>query len=177
MAHPPSSGPGAGSGPQTPWVTPPASLPYAEPNRSVAVTVGSRELPTMPARPVLPRRHRGVFWAAVLIALAAAVAGTALALNSYQSATRPDSIVRGYLDAVARGDAPAALGYGAVPSGSTVLLTGAALQAQRSVATMSRLQVLSVQRSGNTARVDVQYALMYSAGAQPPPGIVFVWFL
>ncbi len=113
------------------------------------------------------RRHRVAFWVAMLLALAAMVGGTALAVTSYLDATSPRSVVEGYLAALVRGDAPAALAYGVMPEGDPNLLTSDVLRAQRATAPISEVAVLAVRETGDQASVDVRYQLGFEAGATP----------
>jgi hypothetical protein len=116
--------------------------------------------PQPPAKRVRsPRRHRGVFWVAVLTSLVAVVAGVFVAVTTYVSATAPDTIATNYFRALSRGDATAALAYGDVPAGPRTYLTGGVLRAALEVASISDVSALSVDRGGNTANVTVQYQL------------------
>ncbi len=116
--------------------------------------------------PARPRRHRGLFWAAVLVAVVAVAAGSLFAVTSYFSASRPDGVVRSYFAALSRGDAPTALGFGDLPAGTSSWLTSDVLRAQDKIAPLSDLAVLSVDQHGDRADVDVQYTLGFSEGAR-----------
>lgn len=113
------------------------------------------------------RRHRLVFWVAILVALTAMVGGTALAVTSYLDATSPRSVVEGYFAAVVRGDAAAALAYGPPPDGRQDLLTSDVLRAQQDIAPISGVAVLDVRETGERASVDVSYRLGFASGLTP----------
>ncbi len=116
--------------------------------------------PQPPAKRVRsPRRHRGVFWVAVLTSVVAVVAGTFVAVTTYVSATAPDTIATDYFRALSRGDAAGALAYGDVPAGPRTYLTDGVLRAALEVAAISDVNVLSVDRIGDRANVTVQYQL------------------
>jgi hypothetical protein len=106
-----------------------------------------------------PRRHRGVFWVAVLTSLVALVAGVFVAVTTYVSATAPDTIATDYFRALSRGDAAGALAYGDVPAGPRTYLTGGVLRAALEVASISDVSALSVDRIGDRANVTIQYQL------------------
>ncbi len=141
---PPGAPPGAWQGMPSPFPAQPLMLSAPQP----------------PAKRVRsPRRHRGVFWAAVLTSLVAVVAGVFVAVTTYVSATAPDTIATNYFRALSRGDAAAALAYGDVPAGPRTYLTGGVLRAALDVASISDVSALSVDRIGNKANVTVQYRL------------------
>ena len=50
-------------------------------------------------------RHRGLYWSAVLLALAALVGGSAFAYRAYEQTSGPDGAVKGYFAALSRSDA------------------------------------------------------------------------
>jgi hypothetical protein len=110
-----------------------------------------------------PPRHPGLFWSAIVLALAALVGGSAFAYVTYAATAGPDGAVKGYFAALARGDAPAALGFGDLPSGPTQLLTSSVLRAQRKVAPIRHVEILSTDESGDDATVHVRYALDFAA--------------
>lgn len=113
----------------------------------------------------LPPRRRGLFWAGVLAAAAAVVGGGVVAIGAWTSESAPATAAVAYFHALARADAAAALGLGDVPPGITSYLTGEVLQASQRVARISEVHVLSVDRSGRTAVVTVQYQLNYPDGS------------
>lgn len=115
----------------------------------------------------LPRRRRGLFWTGVLVALAALVGGTLVSVQAWQSESAPDTAAVDYFHALARGDAPAALGLGDVPSGVHSYLTREVLRASLHTAGISDVRVLSVAKSGRTATVTLQYQLNYASGPVP----------
>jgi hypothetical protein len=141
---PPGAPPGAWQGMPSPFPAQPLMVAAPQP----------------PAKRVRsPRRHRGVFWVAVLTSLVAVVAGVFVAVTTYVSATAPDNLATDYFRALSRGDATAALAYGDVPAGPRTYLTGGVLRAALEVASISDVSALSVDRGGNTANVTVQYQL------------------
>ena len=113
-----------------------------------------------------PPRHRGLFWSAIVLALAALVGGSTFAYVTYAATSGPDGAVKGYFAALARGDAPAALGFGDLPSGPTELLTSSVLRAQRTLAPIRHVEVISTDETGDAATVSVRYELGFSEGAQ-----------
>jgi hypothetical protein len=117
---------------------------------------------TQPGRP----RHRGLFWSAIVLALAALVGGSAFAYATYAATAGPDGAVKGYFAALARGDAPAALGFGDLPAGPTQLLTSSVLRAQRKVAPIRHVEIVSTDESGDAATVNVRYDLNFADAAQ-----------
>ena len=112
------------------------------------------------------RPHRVLYWSAVLLALAVLVGGTAVAYASYQETAGPAGAVKGYFAALERGDAPAALGFGELPSGPDTLLTSAVLREQQRLAPIRDLKVVSTSTAGSTATVKVRYRLAFADGAQ-----------
>lgn len=112
------------------------------------------------------RRHRGLFWAAVLLAVIAFTGGGIAAYAGYSATSDPATVVSDYFAALEDANAPAALGYGELPAGSSVLLTSTALRAQRRIAPIRHVQVLAVDRTGDTARVSVRYQLDFAGGLQ-----------
>lgn len=117
---------------------------------------------TPAAGEVRARRHRGLFWSAVLVALALLVGGAVVAYQGYAATSGPDGAVRGYFAALQRGDAPAALAFGTVPSGPRTLLSRTVLREQLDDAALRDIDVTAVQRDGDTARVSVNYVLAFS---------------
>lgn len=135
-----------------------------QPPDPAAADDATPEPPDAASRSRPPRRHRVAFWVAMLLALAAIVGGTALAATSYLDATSPRSVVEGYLAAVVRGDAAAALAYGPIPDGRQDLLTSDVLLAQRATAPISDVVVLEVREEGGGASADLRYRLGFSSG-------------
>jgi hypothetical protein len=109
-------------------------------------------------------RHRGLFWSAVLAAVIALVGGSAYAYVSYAATAGPEGAVKGYFAALARGNAPAALGFGDLPPGPHGLLTSRVLRAQRAIAPIRHLRVTGTRRSGEAATVSVRYDLDFADG-------------
>jgi hypothetical protein len=114
------------------------------------------------------RRHRrGLFWSAVLAAVVALVGGSAFAYGSYAATAGPDGAVKGYFAALARGSAPAALGFGDLPPGPHELLTSRVLRLQRAIAPIRHVHVVDTRRDGDTATVSVRYDLVFADGLRP----------
>ena len=61
--------------------------------------------------------RRALYWSAVVLAVAVLAGGAVFAYLGYRSTAGPDGTVRGYFAALARADAPAALGFGRLPAG------------------------------------------------------------
>lgn len=119
---------------------------------------------THSARPV-PRRHRAVFWLAVLLAFAAVGGGSALAFTAYEEETAAEHVVREYLAAIAGGDAAAALAYGDLPDGDSDLLTAEVLAAQLAIAPITSVEV-DISAGPAEASAQVTYQLGFATGAQ-----------
>lgn len=117
---------------------------------------------TPPVAEAHRRRHRGLFWSAVVVALALVVGGGAIAYRGYAATAGPDGAVRGYFAALQRGDAPAALAFGTVPRGPRTLLSRTVLREQLKLAGIHDVAITSVDRSGDTARVSVTYVLAFA---------------
>jgi hypothetical protein len=113
-----------------------------------------------------PRRHRRLFWSTVLLALAALVGGGGFAYVTYAATAGPDGAVKGYFAALAKGDAPAALGFGDLPPGPTTLLTSTVLRVQQKIAPLRQVEIVSTDRSGDAATVRVRYQLDFGDGPQ-----------
>lgn len=114
---------------------------------------------TPPEQRRQPRRHRGLFWVAVLATLAAVAGGALITATAYVSESEPETAAVAYFHALGRGDAAGALGLGDLPPGPRTYLTHEVLHAALSVATISGVRVLAVVRHGDTAKVTVEYQL------------------
>jgi len=112
----------------------------------------------------LPSRRRGLYWVGVLVALAALVGGGIIVVTAWTSESAPETAALAYFHALERGDAPAALGLGDAPAGVHSYLTSDVLQLSSNVAKIDNVHVLSVDRSGRTAKVTLQYQLISSSG-------------
>jgi hypothetical protein len=113
-----------------------------------------------------PGRRRGRYWFAVALSLVAVILGSGYAYVRYQETAGPDGAVKGYFAALARSNAPAALGFGDLPSGSTALLTSTVLRDQQKIAPIRDFHVVSTDRHGSNATVDVRYRLEFGNGTQ-----------
>ena len=110
--------------------------------------------------------RRGLYWAAVIVAVLLLVGGTLLAVVGYRRTEGPSGAVRGYFAALARGDAATALAYGDVPSGPHGLLTATVLRSQQHIAPIRHFSVLATHQTGDRARVVVRYVLAYAGSPQ-----------
>lgn len=113
-----------------------------------------------------PPRHRGLFWSAIVLALAALAGGSVFAYATYTASAGPDGSVKGYFAALSRGDAPAALGFGDRPPGQNQLLTSTVLRAQQKIAPVRHVEILSSDQSGDEATVTVRYQLEFAGGVR-----------
>lgn len=169
-SQPPDSGLPGGAWPPPP----PPSLPQVGAVQSSAFGTGSPPVPGHPLFPLHvdssqrpppapppPRRHRGMFWVAVLAALAALVGGTVVAVTAYTGASTPGAVVQTYFHALGRGDAPAALALGDLPDGPRTFLTSDVLRAGLKIAKLTSVSVLSTSQQGDTAKVTIQYQLRF----------------
>ena len=90
------------------------------------------------------------------------LAGTVVAVAGYFTSTGPGRVVRDYFAALSRGDARAALGYGALPDGPRELLTGPVLRAQQQVGRIGPVSVIAIDQDHDTASVSVHYAITFA---------------
>jgi uncharacterized membrane protein len=130
-----------------------------------APALGRAAAPGQPAS--LPPRRRGLFWVSVLVALVALIGGGLVAVQAWLSESAPQTSAVAYFRALARGDAPAALALGDVPPGARTYLTREVLRASLTIAKISNVRVLAVDRTGRTATVTLQYQLDYASGPIP----------
>jgi hypothetical protein len=149
-AHPtaPMSGPAGGAAPEAGVPEPMPAVPGPAP-----VVAGSSG-------------RQGAFWLALLLAAAVAFGGAAFAAGAVRAAALPETVVLDYFAALQRGDAAAALGYGALPPGRHDLLTDQALAAQSAVAPIGPVEVIATDRHGDTATVGVHYTLALPSGPE-----------
>ncbi|MDP9094085.1 MAG: hypothetical protein M3N95_14435 [Actinomycetota bacterium] len=112
------------------------------------------------------RRHRGLFWSAVALCLAALVAGSVVAYTAYVATSGPDGAVREYFAALQHGNAAAALGFGDVPAGDHALLTRDVLREQQKIAPIQAVRVAVASRASDRATVSVHYQLGFANGQQ-----------
>ena len=109
---------------------------------------------------------RGLFRAAIGVAVAAVVGGSVLAFLGTRTSSGPDGVVRGYFAALVRADAPAALAYGGLPLGSRRLLTTPVLRTQQRLAPIRDVAVGPMERRGDVARVGYSYRLGFPGAEQ-----------
>jgi hypothetical protein len=102
--------------------------------------------------------------AALLSAALAAGLGVAAA-HRYQARSSPESVARDYFQALADGDAPAALAFADAPPHGE-FLTSVVLQQQLQVARWADISVQRATTSGAAATVEVHYRLLFGAGAR-----------
>jgi hypothetical protein len=110
------------------------------------------------------RRHRGLYWAAILLSLVAIAGGGVVAYLGYQETSGPDGAVRGYFAALEDANAPRALSYGDLPPGPHPLLTSNVLREQQKIAPIRDVKIVSVQHTGRDATVTVSYDLAFASG-------------
>ncbi|MBN9618661.1 MAG: hypothetical protein J0H43_02875, partial [Actinobacteria bacterium] len=101
-----------------------------------------------------------------LVSVALLAGGTYLAVDGYTSTEGPGDAVRGYFAALADSDAPTALAYGSVPSGSDSLLTSAVLREQNRIAALRDVTIGATTRTGSHATVTVRYTLAFPGHPQ-----------
>ena len=112
--------------------------------------------------PQSPRRHRLLFWAMLVAALAVAGGGGTYAVTTYQALIAPERVVLDYLAAVAAGDAAGALAYGDLPAGEHGMLTAEVLAAQRDIAPISGITAQVDVPAGDVAVARVSYELGFA---------------
>lgn len=118
--------------------------------------------------------RRWFFWTAVLVAFAALGGGGLYAYAGYRATSGPDGAVKAYFAALARSDAPAALGFGDVPSGAHDLLTSSVLVEQQQIAPLHDVRITDVARAGSQASVGFSYQLGFARGNREVTGHVRV---
>jgi hypothetical protein len=91
--------------------------------------------------------------------------GGVLIWSGLRNSSGPDGVVKSYFAALRRSDAPAALSYGDIPSGPHDLLTSTVLAEQQRIAPIHHVGVVSVERHGDRATVNVRYELAYPDGS------------
>ena len=114
----------------------------------------------------MPSR-RTMFWVAACAAGVLTLAGTVVAVAGYFTSTGPGQVVSDYFAALSRGDARAALGYGALPDGPRELLTGPVLRAQQQVGRIGPVSVIAIDQDHDKASVSVHYAITFAPDAKP----------
>lgn len=113
-----------------------------------------------------PRTRRGLFWAAVLTAVAVTVTGAVLAWTGLRNSAGVEGAIRSYFSALQDADAARALAFGTVPDGPRLLLTDQVLTAQQEAAPIHNVTILSVVKKGSTATASVRYTLDYPGAPQ-----------
>jgi hypothetical protein len=109
---------------------------------------------------------RAAYWTAFGACLIALVGGSVLAWRSYPEPMSPQQVARAYFAALARADAPKALGLGTVPPGPHEFLTSAVLREQDRIAPVHGIAVNGVMRHGARAQVAYRYVLGFAGGDQ-----------
>ncbi|HEX8768695.1 MAG TPA: hypothetical protein VF714_10010, partial [Jatrophihabitans sp.] len=161
---PPPSTPPAPTVP--PAAPPPAAPPPAPVHQHPLPFPG--EAPPPPAAPARRRkRGRGAGrWLLAALLAAVLAAGLGLAAGQrYAARSTAESVVRGYFDALADGNAPAALAFADAPPHGPYL-TSTVLRQQLQVAQLADISVLRTTRLGATATVEVRYRLLFGSGAR-----------
>lgn len=110
--------------------------------------------------------RRGAFWTAVVAGVLLLVGGSTIAVLGYSETGGPDGAVREYFSALARGNAPKALAYGDLPTGSHALLTSQVLAIQQRNAPLRDFAVTATRTHGGRATVSVRYVLDYPHSPQ-----------
>lgn len=152
---------GAGSGePPGPSWQPPA--PAAGLGRPLPLPA---QAPVPPSPPSRRRRGAGRLALAALLSAALAVTLGLTAAHLYTARSSPESVVRGFFQALAAGDAPSALALAESPPQGP-WLTSEVLRRQLQVASLADISVLDASRLGSTATVQVRYRLLFGSGSR-----------
>jgi hypothetical protein len=114
------------------------------------------------------RRRRPIRALVGVLAAAALVGGSAVAVMTAIRVAPATDVVEQYFAALRAGDAPAALSYGETPAGDRSFLTSAALRVQNQLAAIGSVQVDPATVTGRTARVPVTYTLTPAAAPTRP---------
>ncbi|HEX8079276.1 MAG TPA: hypothetical protein VF557_03625 [Jatrophihabitans sp.] len=168
---------GAGADGTSRWPAPdsqPSALPGSQPSapppawpvRQLHPVPLAAHAPAPPAALRPGRRRRG--WRLALAALLSAVLAVALgllALDRHAERSSPESVARSYFQALADGDAPAALALAADPPRGQ-WLTSVVLGQQLRLAPLADISVRPASRLGSTATVEVRYRLLFGSGAR-----------
>jgi hypothetical protein len=109
---------------------------------------------------------RAAYLTAFGACLIALIGGGLLAWRSYPEPMSPQQVARAYFAALARSDAPGALGLGSVPPGPHQFLTSAVLRRQERIAPMRGVAINDVVRNGARAHVAYRYVLGFAGGDQ-----------
>ena len=96
------------------------------------------------------------------------------AYDGYRNGSGADGAVRGYLHALADGDAPAALSYGTIPSGGQSFLTSEVLAQQLKLAPIHGITIGTDVAVGDATKVSFSYDLAFSRGSQHVSDTVLV---
>lgn len=156
---------GAAAGEPPRWAvpgSPPPAPPPAWPVRQLHPLPLPEHAPTPPAAPRRARRGRWLALAALLSAVLAVGLGLT-AVNRHAARSSPEAVARSYFQALADGDAPAALAYAAAPPRGP-WLTSVVLRQQLQIAPVAEISVLRASRVGATATVEVRYRLLFGSG-------------
>lgn len=160
---------GAGADEPPRWLAPgsqPSAPQPAWPVRQLHPVPLPAHAPAPPAALGRGRRRRG--WRLALAALLSAVLAGALgltAVNRHAARSSPESVARSYFQALADGDAPAALALAANPPRGP-WLTSVVLRQQLRLAPLADISVRQANRLGSKATVEVRYRLLFGSGAR-----------
>lgn len=102
--------------------------------------------------------RRWIWRAGVVAAVALIGVGSFAAYRGYTRTSSPQDVVHGYLAALERADAPAALAAGDIPAGSRTFLTSTVLAVQQRRAPIHDIEILGTTHDGDSAAVQVRYA-------------------
>lgn len=111
---------------------------------------------------------------ALLLSAGLVVVGGAYAYSGYRNGEGADGAVRGYLTALAAGNAPTALSYGALPVGSQTFLTSAVLRDQLKLAPIRNITIGTDSPTGGDTTVSFSYDLAFARGDQHVQDTVLV---
>jgi hypothetical protein len=148
--------------PSPPTTGGPHEPPDVGPIARSAVTADAPQRATRPARATGQYQH--AFWFTLLLATTVTLGSISFAIGAYTAAARPETVVREYFAALARGDAAGAAGYGALPDGPKGLLTAQVLAVQNRIGPISDVTVRGVDTTGDTASVHITYAVGFATG-------------
>ena len=114
----------------------------------------------------MSKASRRLYWTAAALAVAAVIGGGLLVWDGLRTSSSAAGVVRSYFAALQRGEAAAALGYGDVPDGPHTMVTPAVLAAQRALAPIRAVKVVSTRIRGNAGNVEVTYQIDFAGAPQ-----------